>query len=46
MGVTNGFRFMTDKNIYLKFVEADVKGIISLYWDTAPKTCEAIWGAL
>ena len=37
---------MSDKRFYLKFVEADVTGIITLYWDTAPKTCEALWGAL
>lgn len=37
---------MTDKKLYLKFVEANVEGIISLYWENAPKTCEAIWGAL
>lgn len=37
---------MTERRLYLKFIEADVSGIISLYWETAPKTCEAMWGAL
>lgn len=37
---------MSDKKFYLKFVDANVKGIITLYWDHAPKTCEALWNAL
>lgn len=37
---------MPDGKLYLKFVDADVRGIIDLYWDNAPKTCAAIWGAL
>ncbi|WP_307427775.1 DUF3830 family protein [Labrys monachus] len=37
---------MSDKKLYLTFVDADVKGIISLYWDVAPETCKALWGAL
>lgn len=37
---------MSTKQLYLKFVEANVEGIIDLYWDHAPKTCEALWGAL
>lgn len=37
---------MSDRKLYLSFVDADVKGIIDLYWQNAPKTCEAIWGAL
>ncbi len=37
---------MTDKKLYLKFVDANVQGTISMYWDVAPKTCEALWGAL
>ena len=35
-----------EKKLYLKFVDANVQGIISLYWETAPKTCKALWGAL
>ena len=35
-----------DRSLYIKFVEAGVDGIITLYWETAPKTCEALWGAL
>ena len=34
------------KQMYLKFVDANVQGIITLYWDTAPQTCKALWGAL
>lgn len=37
---------MTDGKLYLTFKEANVKGIITLYWDVAPETCKAIWGAL
>jgi hypothetical protein len=37
---------MNDKKLYLKFVDAKVEGIISLYWDNAPETTKAIWGAL
>lgn len=37
---------MSERALYLKFTEADVKGIINLYWDCAPKTCDALWGAL
>ena len=37
---------MTDKKLYLKFVDANVQGSISMYWDFAPKTCAALWGAL
>ncbi|WP_174802163.1 DUF3830 family protein [Martelella limonii] len=37
---------MSDKKLYLKFVEANVQGIISLYWENAPETCAALWGAL
>lgn len=37
---------MSDRRLYLKFVASDVKGIIDLYWDVAPETCKAIWGAL
>ncbi len=37
---------MSTKQLYLNFVEANVEGIIDLYWDHAPQTCEALWGAL
>ena len=37
---------MTDKKLYLKFVDANVQGIITMYWDVAPETCAALWGAL
>lgn len=37
---------MSERKLYLKFVEADVEGIIDLYWDVAPETCAALWGAL
>ncbi|MGX1098588.1 DUF3830 family protein [Amorphus sp. MBR-141] len=35
-----------DRSLYIKFVEAGVEGIITLYWENAPKTCEALWAAL
>ena len=41
-----GIVFMSDRKLYLTFVDADVKGIIDLYWETAPETCKALWGAL
>lgn len=37
---------MTDKKLYLKFVDANVQGTITMYWDVAPETCAALWGAL
>lgn len=37
---------MSDRKLYLKFVDANVTGIITLYWENAPETCKAIWGAL
>lgn len=37
---------MSNDKLYIKFVEADVTGIITLYRETAPETCAAIWGAL
>jgi hypothetical protein len=37
---------MSEQRLYLRFVEADVQGIISLYRNEAPRTCEAILGAL
>lgn len=37
---------MTEKKLYLEFVEAGIRGTVTLYWENAPKTCEAIWGAL
>jgi len=35
-----------ERGLYLRFVESGVEGRIALYWDTAPITCAAIWGAL
>ena len=37
---------MAGNNLYFKFLDADVKGIIRLYEDDAPETCKAIWTAL
>jgi len=37
---------MAQGQLYLKFVEANETGIIDLYLDHAPRTCEALWGAL
>lgn len=37
---------MADKNLYLKFVDANVSGVVTMYWENAPETCKAIWGAL
>ena len=37
---------MTDKKLYLKFVDANVQGTVTMYWDVAPETCAALWGAL
>ena len=41
-----GIVFMSDRKLYLTFVDANVKGIIDLYWETAPETCKALWAAL
>lgn len=35
-----------ERGFYLKFVEADVEGEITLYWENAPQTCAALWDAL
>ena len=35
-----------ERGFYLKFVEADVEGEITLYWEHAPQTCAALWDAL
>src|SRR3546814_19843269 len=45
-GSLPGSGAMSDKKFYLSFVDAGVRGIIDLYWETAPKTCDALWGAL
>lgn len=37
---------MSPRRLYLKFLDSDVTGIITLYEDVAPRTCHAIWGAL
>lgn len=37
---------MTERRLYLKFVDRNVSGEIDLYWNEAPSTCAAIWGAL
>lgn len=37
---------MAGNNLYFKFLDADVQGIIQLYEDDAPETCKAIWMAL
>ncbi len=37
---------MTDKGLYLTFVEADVRAEITLFWDTAPVTCKTLYGAM
>ncbi|MDT0682464.1 DUF3830 family protein [Roseicyclus sp. F158] len=37
---------MADRQLYLTFTDTDVSGIITLYWETAPETCAALWGAL
>jgi hypothetical protein len=37
---------MSDRKLYIEFTQAKVRGIINLYWDHAPKTVAAIWGAL
>ena len=37
---------MANRRLYLKFVDKDVEGLIELYEDAAPKTCETLWGAL
>lgn len=37
---------MTDRKLYLTFVEAGVTGILTPYWQTAPQTAAAIWNAL
>ena len=34
------------KQLYLKFVDANVQGTITMYWEHAPQTCKALWGAL
>ena len=37
---------MSNRRLYLTFVDAKVTGKIDMYWDHAPETCKAIWGAL
>ena len=37
---------MSDRKLYLKFVESGVQATIDLYWDHAPATCTAIWEAI
>jgi hypothetical protein len=37
---------MSERSMYLKFVDSGVEGKIELYWDTAPQTCAALWEAL
>ena len=37
---------MSNKQLYLKFVESGVQGTIDLYWEHAPETCKAIWEAI
>jgi hypothetical protein len=37
---------MVERKLYLRFVAAKVTGIVTLYWENAPETCKAIWGAL
>ena len=35
-----------NRRIYMKYVETGVRGVIELYDDLAPETCDAIFGAL
>lgn len=37
---------MSDRKLYLKFVDSGVTGILTPYWDSAPLTAEAIWNVL
>lgn len=37
---------MADRKLTLTFVEAGVRGVLTPYWDEAPETCAALWGAL
>lgn len=36
---------MADRGLYITFLEANQRSEITMYWDTAPKTCAAIWDA-
>src|SRR5882672_10298310 len=37
---------MSEKQLYLAFVDKNVTGLIDLYWNSAPRTCETLWNAL
>lgn len=36
---------MSERGLYLTFLEANQRSEITMYWDVAPKTCAAIWEA-
>lgn len=37
---------MSGRKLYIEFVATGTRGIIDLYEDNAPITCETLWGAL
>jgi hypothetical protein len=37
---------MAGRKLYLEFVQSRTHGLLDLYEDNAPETCQTIWGAL
>lgn len=37
---------MSDRNLYVEFVESGTRGVVTLYEQHAPVTCETLWTAL
>ncbi len=37
---------MANRQLYLDFIETGVRGVVTLYEDNAPVTCQTLWGAL
>lgn len=37
---------MADRGLYITFLEDSIRSEITMYWDVAPRTCEAIWNAV
>lgn len=37
---------MSDRRLYLKFLQTGVTGYLTMHWQTAPQTCAAIWASL
>lgn len=37
---------MSEKKLYIRFLDSGVESDINMYWSDAPETCKVIWGAL